>query len=258
MPGHPHLNAPAGGYVILVTYGRSGSTLVQNVMNAIPGYCIRGENANALSHLARAWHGLAQQPAVGRVQARGRETDATHPWYGAERLDLDAMASNLTELFVRDVLTLPPGTRVGGFKEVRFAADPGFFPAYMGFMRKTFPKVRFVYNTRDHAAVARSGWWARMPEHRVRAQLAVAEDLFRADLAAHPEDTLHLHYDDYTGKPEAFRPLFDFPGEPFDAGAVAAVLARPLTHAKQAGGRRGPADPDGSETMPGPRRRTRE
>ena len=39
------------GYVFVMTYGRSGSTLVQGLLNAIPGYLIRGENAAALNHL---------------------------------------------------------------------------------------------------------------------------------------------------------------------------------------------------------------
>ena len=31
-----------------MTYGRSGSTLVQGLLNSIPGYLIRGENSAAL------------------------------------------------------------------------------------------------------------------------------------------------------------------------------------------------------------------
>jgi hypothetical protein len=39
------------GYVFIVTYGRSGSTLLQGVLNSIPGYLVRGENRQALRHL---------------------------------------------------------------------------------------------------------------------------------------------------------------------------------------------------------------
>src|SRR5688572_1085508 len=35
------------GHLFIVTYGRSGSTLLQGVLNSIPGYLIRGENDGA-------------------------------------------------------------------------------------------------------------------------------------------------------------------------------------------------------------------
>src|SRR6056297_391020 len=41
--------------VFVVTYGRSGSTLVQNLLNGLPGACVRGENENLLAPLVRAW-----------------------------------------------------------------------------------------------------------------------------------------------------------------------------------------------------------
>ena len=35
---------PKDGFVFVVTYGRSGSTLLQTVLQSIDGYFIRGEN----------------------------------------------------------------------------------------------------------------------------------------------------------------------------------------------------------------------
>ena len=35
----------------MVTYGRSGSTLLMGLLNTLPGYLIRGENRDALHHL---------------------------------------------------------------------------------------------------------------------------------------------------------------------------------------------------------------
>ncbi len=228
----PQLYAPQDGYVLIVTYGRSGSTLLQNVLNSIPGYCIRGENANTLAHLARSWHALSVQPTIRQLLSRGIPTEPSNPWYGAERLNLDALPANLAEVFVRDVLTLPPGTRVGGFKEIRFTDMPAFFHVYMSFLRQALPRVRFVYNTRNHASVAKSSWWAHKPEALVRTKLRKAEELFAADIAAHPDDTVLLHYDDYNGQPEAFRRLFAFLGEPFDVASVAQVLGQQLNHCK--------------------------
>lgn len=226
----PHLNAPQDGYVFVVTYGRSGSTVVQNLLNSIPGYCIRGENGNALSGLARSWHAIGTAEPRQGLKARGIPSTPEEPWYGAERIEPQRYGSYLANVFVREVLALPAGTRVGGFKEIRFHAEPLFFPAYMGFIRRFFPKARFVFNTRDHAAVLKSGWWADMDEARARAQLDQAETLFAAQIAAHPERCIRLRYEDYDGNPEGMRLLFDFLGEPFDPDRVAAVLAQRLTH----------------------------
>ena len=225
-----HLHAPRDGYVFVVTYGRSGSTVVQNLLNAIPGYCIRGENGNALSGLARSWHQIATAEPRQGLKARGTPTTPEEPWYGAEHIDPHRYGSYLANLFVREILALPAGTRVGGFKEIRFHAEPMFFPAYMGFIRRFFPKARFVFNTRSHDAVLKSGWWASMDETQARAQLEQAELLFDRQLAAHPDRCLRLRYEDYAGNPDGARALFDFLGEPFDAARVAAVLDQRLTH----------------------------
>jgi hypothetical protein len=37
--------------IFVVTYGRSGSTLLQGVLNGIPGFLIRGENKDIVGHL---------------------------------------------------------------------------------------------------------------------------------------------------------------------------------------------------------------
>ena len=73
----------------------------------------------------------------------------------------------MADVFTREVLHLPKGVRVGGFKEIRFHTQPTLFRPCMQFIRTFFPKARFVFNTRSHAAVAKSGWWADMHEARV-------------------------------------------------------------------------------------------
>ncbi len=226
----PHLNAPSGGYVFVVTYGRSGSTLLQNLLNAIPGYCIRGENAGTLAHLARAWQVIEAEEAARGARKAGVATDPTHPWYGTELVRPMVYGRSLAEVFVREVLRLPSDTRVGGFKEIRFHTQPWLFKPCLQFMRGFFPNARFVFNTRSAAAVAKSGWWAEMPEDKVHSIVREAEALFDGWIASHPGECLKLRYDDYVDRPEALRGLYDFLGEGFDAGHVARVMARRLTH----------------------------
>ncbi|WP_212525597.1 sulfotransferase [Actibacterium sp. MT2.3-13A] len=232
MKKFPSLYRPADGYVFIVTYGRSGSTLLQNLLNSIPGYCIRGENNNTLYHLARAWDTVAQAREMQGLRKRGAPSAQTHPWYGAELTRPEHYGRTLADGFVREILRPDPGTRVAGFKEIRFHQDEKFFRQYMSFMHRFFPKARFIFNTRDHAAVARSGWWAEKDPAEVAAQLTRAEKLYDAYARAFPKKSLQLRYEDYTGNPDGLRPLFDFLGEPFDEAMVARVLGQKLDHLK--------------------------
>ncbi|MBJ3764357.1 sulfotransferase [Maribius pontilimi] len=230
MTDFPHLHAPDGGYVFVVTYGRSGSTLIQSLLNTLPGYCIRGENAGTLRHLHAAHAVLMSNDAFSGFNRQGHETAPTVPWYGAERVDTARYATALADTFVREVLTLPPGTRVAGFKEIRHHRDAGNVVDYLHFLTDTFPKARIVFNTRDHGAVARSGWWRTMPSGDVARILAEMESDFAAFAARAPARCVTLRYDDYCADPDALRALFDLLDEPFDADLVARVLERKLVH----------------------------
>ena len=46
-------------YIFIVTYAKSGSTLLQSLINAAPGVDIKGENTNALYHLYKSYASLA-------------------------------------------------------------------------------------------------------------------------------------------------------------------------------------------------------
>lgn len=228
--GYPHLHQPPGGYVFVVTWGRSGSTLLQNLLNAIPGYCIRGENNNVLAEMARTWAAVETSDPMRGMRKLGRTTTAEHPWYGAEAISPDHLGQVLADVFARDVLQLPPGTRVAGFKEIRYHLPRPDPMLTIRFMARFFPQARFVVNTRSHEATMKSGWWATMNPDQVRSQLQLAEGVFDRIAAEFPKRTLRLHYDDYASQPEALHPLYDFLGEPFDADQIAAIMDNRLTH----------------------------
>jgi len=227
---YPWLTRPSDGYVFIVTYGRSGSTLLQNLLNCIDGYRIRGENENALFHLMQAWHAVRNSEPMRGMRQAGKPSLRDDPWYGAERVDPDRLGLGLADLFVREVLQPEPDDRVSGFKEIRFHTHPKLFRSYLDFIHAVFPDTRFVFNTRNHDAVAKSGWWAQMPPEQVKAQLTSAEALFGDYLAAYPGRGILLHYDDYVDQPAAFEALFDFLGEPFELDQVAGVLEKRLDH----------------------------
>ncbi|MEM0934923.1 MAG: sulfotransferase [Pseudomonadota bacterium] len=233
------LYAPKDGYVFVVTYGRSGSTLLQHLLNRIPGYCIRGENGDALRPLFMSWKRLRKSPGPRpRAAPAGKGATAvpTHPFYGMEHIDPYRYRLDLADTFVRQVLRLPAGTRVGGFKEIRYMAEPRSLASYLDFIATTFPQTRFVFNTRDHEAVCQSGWWKSQPRDEVLKMLARGEAEFDRYIASKPDRCLKLHYDTYVADHAEFARLFEFLGETTDLDLVADVMGRQLTHLKTTAG----------------------
>lgn len=221
------------GSVFVVTYGRSGSTLVQNLLNHLPGYLVRGENGNLLAPLARAWDLIRQSEQGAKMRSESRETLPQDPWYGFEGVSEEAFGRALARSLTETVLRPQDNIRVIGYKEIRWHTDPLLFPLLMEFLIRFFPNARFIFNTRDHAEVVRSGWWKQMDETIVRQELAAAETLYTDFATAHPDRCIALHYNRYITGPEAWRPLFDFLSEPFDTALVARVLDKKLNHMKR-------------------------
>jgi hypothetical protein len=205
------------GYLFLLTYGRSGSTLLQNLLCTAPGVLIRGENEGVLYRLCQ-YHNQV-------MHHRDRLADSgplppTHPWWGIdgypERHSLALMRRLVLDTLIRPL----PDSRIVGFKEIDWPS--GDLPAYVAFLRAVFPGARFVVNTRRLEDVARSKWWARRPdavEHLAgleRQLLDVADSLGEA--------AFRVHYDDFCADRDSLRPLFAWLGAPYDGELVDAVM----------------------------------
>jgi hypothetical protein len=217
-------------FTFIVTYGRSGSTLLQNLLNTIPGYQIRGENNNALLHLAQSVHAVRTQEQLLNRRKTGQPTEPTDPWFGGELVFPEEYGKALADAFIQTVLKPGPGVRVAGFKEIRFHTEPQYFWIYLNFIFENFPNVRFVFNTRQHQDVAQSGWWADQEPVEVILTLQRAEKLFIEYQKSFPERCHRVHYDDYVADPQTLRPLFSFLDEEWDAKMVDWVMNTRLDH----------------------------
>ena len=218
--------------VFIVTYGRSGSTLLQNLLNSLPGYLIRGENENLISPLAEAWSIVKKSEQGNRMRTNGLITTSQNPWFGYEAVSEKILGEELASSFTNAVLRPNDDTRVIGFKEIRWHTDPELFTIIMSFLYRFFPKAQFIFNTRNHDEVVRSGWWKYMDEKKVRQQLIQAEDLYLNFAAANSNRCIALHYNNYIEDTNSWRSLFDFLAEPFDMEIVNKVLDIKLQHLK--------------------------
>jgi hypothetical protein len=203
-------------HVFVVTYGRSGSTLLMGILNTIPGWLIRGENRDAVHHLFAFHHTMGAESD----RKRGTPLTPAHPWFGIDGFPRKRSLRLIRRLVTETVLRPEPDTRVTGFKEIRWYHDD--LEEYVAWLRRVFPGARFVVNTRDHADVLRSGWWAEGDHAAELAQnegrlLRLADELGDA--------AYRVHYDDYVADPVALQGLFEWLGETWDEAAVREVMA---------------------------------
>lgn len=212
-------------FIFIVTYARSGSTLLQKILAEIPGSHIMGENGDVLAGLYAAYRSAANSRDDQGGERRERSGD---PWRGAHRIRPNRFNRRMIKLFVEEVLRPPSNAWLIGFKEVRYF-DHDDLEAYLDYLRMSFPSSLFVFNRREGAAVASSGWWREHP-----ADIATEVEKFDAKvddyLALYPEAGMVVRYEDYCRDPAHLRPLFSRLGVQFNSERLHLLMAERLTH----------------------------
>jgi hypothetical protein len=208
------------GYLFIVTYGRSGSTLVAGLLNTLPGYLIRGENRDALHHLFLFHQKLMTESSRGpKAKLRQR----THPFFGIADFPPEKSLTGIRRLVVDTVLRPKPETRVTGFKEIRWYRPD--MEEYVAWLREVFPGARFLINTRDHADVLKSKWWADGDPEANAEHLVETEGRFLALAESLGDAAYRIHYDDYVADPTVLEGMFAWLGEQWDEDTVRATMA---------------------------------
>jgi hypothetical protein len=214
-------------YVFIITYGRTGSTLLQKLLGSLPGHYMAGENHNSLYGIFAAWRDatiLKQKYGWGH---EGRD----HPWHGADAADPDGYARAMVAAFVTNILRPPRGTRVAGFKEIRYlTAD---LREFLMFIDRFFAPAVFVINTRAVDAVAQSAWWKDTDKAALTANIERFEAITDALVAEFPDRFVKIDYAQWTRDPATLRPVHAMIGAEFDAEMVAEILSVRLQHMKQ-------------------------
>jgi hypothetical protein len=210
---------PELGYLFIVAYGRSGSTLLQGILNSIPGYDIHGENRGALHDLFR-YHATLDTQRVSKSRPQALSPQSS--WYGIDHYDHQQAIVGMRSLVVNTMLCPAPGTRVVGFKEIRWFYED--WKDYVGFLRSVFPGSRFLLNTRSHEAVAQSKWWADAKNPMVHLQRYEAKMVEMAAMLG--DDCYRVHYDDYINDPANLAGLFSWLDEPLDIATIQNVMAK--------------------------------
>lgn len=205
-------------YLFVVTYGRSGSTLLQGILSSTPGVMIRGENGGVLSDLF-AFH----RTVAGHRDrlARPGGLPVSHPWWGIDGYRDETALRGIRTLLLETLLRPEADTRIVGFKEIDWPTDG--LPELLDFLRAVFPGARFVLNTRDLEHVAQSKWWAGKPD--AMSTLQAMEKAFVAAVDGLGEAAYRVHYDEYVADPNSLKGLFEWLGADFDEDRVREVMA---------------------------------
>ena len=174
----------AGRPIFIVGFPRSGTTLVQRLLNACRDTLILGEHAGLLAGWAAAWERARQLQAGGKLgQGLARGDRGLYRWLPWLNPWTEEELRAIFRRFVEDLFCHAPNW---GFKEVRYGGYDGgrTVPALVDL----FPEARWVVVVRDplatltsviarfHAGderhvVPRSRAWARTYRH-LRRELA--------------------------------------------------------------------------------------
>ena len=236
----PRWNRP----IFIASMGRSGSTLLQRVLNVHPGITIWGEHGGFLSGVLRSYVSASQPETANNLEigfeSRGDvigelgDKKAFKPWVSPfTTTDLeDEMREMVRGLFTRG---LDPSIR-WGFKEIRYSREE------LSTLMKMFPTASLIILARDFRGFAQSRFFAfgntnydfQSPEGRAAAQERLStmsgawirryqELLTVAD--AHPTRASLVAYSDLVPASPRFDSLFEeLRDTPPDPAAIEAVL----------------------------------
>jgi len=221
-------------YVVILTYGRTGSTVLQAALNSVDDVCVRGENYGVGNHLEKLFKAAAR---TRTEQSGGVTTDTISPWYGAHLIEPESLLEALRRVLIEQVLRPESGTRVLGFKEIRHTPD--YFDtiddllAYALFLDRLLPGVQFVINTRNSEDTSKSGWWRDDPaalQLLERSRDWMLELPGRIEAKLGPGRVVRMNYDDWNGNPQALQDMLLQLGLNGDLSRLTEVSGRRLSH----------------------------
>jgi hypothetical protein len=156
-PRRPRAQEPTALFV--VTYGRSGSTLVQGILNTLPRTLVRGENGFFVLDLFR---GTERALRFGERHRAHGARNTRSAFFGVHGLRRRVFVTHLRRLVRTALLAEHSRGDVDrlGFKEVLwYELAPEETEPFFTWLEQLFPGARYVLHTRDRASLPSSGFW---------------------------------------------------------------------------------------------------
>ena len=219
-------------HLLVVTYGRSGSTLLQGLLNTSKDCFIAGENHNFSYGVFMAWKSLMEVRKQAQV---AKVNSPTSPWFGADTWDEERFLCDARQLLLNQIVprkhdqTLPACI---GFKEIRYLVvelEKSELVDYLEFLSKLLPNVGFVVLTRDHEQVAHSAWWQMEDPEKVTYKLQRFEQAIQTYAQRH-NNLYQIDYKDVIGVTPRLRDLYHFLGMAWNEENIQKTLATPHSY----------------------------
>ncbi|HEY2584645.1 MAG TPA: sulfotransferase [Tepidisphaeraceae bacterium] len=199
-------------FVLVLSQGRTGSTLILRMLNATPGIHLSGENDRAFDHL-KAFAGC-----FDRAQSNFHTDFFRLAWQVP--CDQAAILAKL-RAFALDLYNPRGRYKVVGFKEIRYGrpeTDPDLAED-LAFFRGLFPTLRVIFSVRQTEDCAKSLWWAADPKASA-STLERIRDSFQSYYDAHRDHCYWMPYEELKHGSAVLRGMFDFLGVPFTESAA--------------------------------------
>ena len=220
--------------LLIVTYGRSGSTLLQGLLNSIDGVLIKGENYNFCFSLYQSYQSLVKTKEKAK-NSKANTGSPESPWFGALGYDLTEFKRQQAKAVKHLLVGEHKDITCFGFKEVRYPqVSNDDFLGYMAFLKEIFPDLGIIFNVRDIDDVLKSGWWKNRKHREAKKLLRDTEKRF-VEYASTEANCFVIRYSDVVNKTQALHNLYDFIGASLNEARVDAVLSKPHSYGQSKG-----------------------
>jgi hypothetical protein len=190
-------------WLFVVTYGRSGSTLVQGLLNALPRTLVRGENGFYPLGLFHAEH---RGTDFARIHMNHEPRKSSSAFYGVQHLTPQAFARDARHFMTRLLLgSMPrPTLKRLGFKEVLWhEIAPEETEEFFAWFERVFPNAKYVLNTRDQEMASTSGFWQQQGKDAALAAMARVVEIQEYLRTSRPDRVVDTRYEVVTGADKA-------------------------------------------------------
>ena len=220
-------------YFVLLSYPRTGSTVLQRMINTSSSHHCTGEKPMAINHL------YAFMKSIEDTKTTIPESlfphiplnDDRNPVYGADLIDRTAILMSLREMFSYQVLCRSNFVNLGWKENFISPYRDGDETAdgQIALIRELFPTCKFILNIRNPHICASSSIWRHNPA-AVKEIGAIRGWLIDRHFRGNFGDSILLDHDEWGERPDvAIRQLSGF-GIDIDERACLAVASEKLTH----------------------------
>jgi hypothetical protein len=148
-------------HFVVLSYPRTGSTVIQRLINTDPSAICVGEKPMAINYLFDFYKSVEDSkfdiPSLFPEIPLG---DDRNPVFNIDKVDLKLLRHMLKEVF-EDVVLAPGNKTKIGWKEnfISPYADGDISNQQINFIRTLFPDVKFLLNVRDPEKTSQSPIW---------------------------------------------------------------------------------------------------